>query len=181
MTIHYFHESTGAYIEQGRVFSLDEIQYPANWLDLTNDEEKAAIGLVPVAVVDPGEPAESALYDRAEVFSGATLTVTWTRKPDEEVEAITRTIVRQKIDALWRAADAYTSGFISGVAVGLLTLGQFQQKPKALAVTAWSSAVWDAYYSRKALVTVSSVDDLDFSSFGPIPHSVPELRAELGL
>jgi hypothetical protein len=50
-----------------------------------------------------------------------------------------------------------------------------------LAVSAWSSAVWDDYYARKALVTVSSVDNLDFSSHGPMPHSVPELRAELGI
>jgi hypothetical protein len=56
-----------------------------------------------------------------------------------------------------------------------------QSLPKALAVSAWSSAVWGDYYARKALVTVSSVDNLDFSSHGPMPHSVPELRGELGL
>jgi len=89
--------------------------------------------------------------------------------------------VAAKQDALWRAADAYTSGFISGVAVGLLTIGVIQGKPKALAVTAWSSSVWDAYYQRKALVTATSVDDHDFAGLGPIPHSVPDLRAELGM
>ena len=89
--------------------------------------------------------------------------------------------VTAKIESLWAAADAYTSSYISGVAVGLLTIGVLQSLPKALAVSAWSSAVWDDYYARKALVTVSSVDDLDFSSHGPMPYSVPELRAELGL
>ena len=89
--------------------------------------------------------------------------------------------VTAKIESLWAAADAYTSSYISGVAVGLLTIGVMQGKPKALAVSAWSSAVWDDYYARKALVTVSSVDNLDFSSHGPMPHSVPELREELGL
>ena len=56
-----------------------------------------------------------------------------------------------------------------------------QQKPKALAVSAWSSSIWAEYYRRKELVTIDSVDDLDFSSFGAIPHSVPELQAEVGL
>ncbi len=84
--------------------------------------------------------------------------------------------VTQKIDALWNAADKYVAGYISGIAIGLLTLGVVQGKPKALAVTAWSSAVWDAYYTRKATVTATSADDLDFSTFGPMPHTVPELR-----
>ena len=89
--------------------------------------------------------------------------------------------VTAKIESLWAAADAYTSSYISGVAIGLLTIGVLQSLPKALAISAWSSAVWDDYYARKALVTVSSVDDLDFSSHGPMPYSVPELRVELGL
>jgi hypothetical protein len=89
--------------------------------------------------------------------------------------------ISAKLDALWRSADAYTSSYISGVAIGLLTIGTLQRLPKALSVTAWSSSVWDEYYRRKALVTATSEDDLDFSSFGPMPHSVPELREELGL
>lgn len=90
-------------------------------------------------------------------------------------------IIAEKIEALWQAADRYTSSYISGVAIGILTIGVMQQKPKALAVSAWSSAVWAEYYVRKALVTATSTDDHDFSGFGPIPHSVPELQAEVGL
>lgn len=89
--------------------------------------------------------------------------------------------VHDKIEALWEAADKYTSGYISGVAVGILTIGVMQEKPKALAISAWSSSIWAEYYTRKALVTVDSVDDHDFSSFGPIPYSVPELQEEVGL
>ena len=89
--------------------------------------------------------------------------------------------VHDKIEALWAAADKYTSGYISGVAIGILTIGVMQEKPKALAISAWSSSIWAEYYARKALVTVDSVDDHDFTSFGPIPYSVPELQAEIGL
>ena len=90
-------------------------------------------------------------------------------------------VIADKIEALWAAADRYTSGYISGVAIGILTIGVMQQKPKALAVSAWSSAVWVEYYVRKALVTATSTDDHDFSGFGPIPYSVPELQAEVGI
>lgn len=88
--------------------------------------------------------------------------------------------LKSKVEALWAAADKYTGSYISGVAIGILTIGVMQQKPKALAVSDWSSSVWAEYYRRKALVTLDSVDDHDFSSFGPIPHSVPELQAEVG-
>lgn len=86
--------------------------------------------------------------------------------------------VENKIEALWSAADKYTSSYISGVAVGILTIGVMQQKPKSLAVSDWSSRIWDEYYARKALVTVASIDNLDFSAFGPIPYTVPELQQE---
>lgn len=89
--------------------------------------------------------------------------------------------IASKIELLWKAADTYTSAYISGVAIGILTLGVIQQKPKALAVSAWSSSVWDMYYTRKSLVTADSVDDLDFSSAGAMPFTVPELKAEIGL
>lgn len=90
-------------------------------------------------------------------------------------------LVENKIEALWQAADKYTRSYISGVAIGILTIGVLQEKPKAQAVSAWSSSVWAEYYARKALVTPTGVDNLDFSSFGPIPYSVPELQAEVGL
>lgn len=90
-------------------------------------------------------------------------------------------LINDKIEALWAATDRYTSGYISGVAIGILTIGVMQQKPKALAVTAWSSSIWAEYYARKALVTATSTDDHDFTGFGTIPYSVPELQEEIGL
>lgn len=89
--------------------------------------------------------------------------------------------VRDKIEALWAAADRYVTGYISGVAIGILTIGAIQSKPKAMAVTGWSSSIWAEYYARKALVTIDSVDNLDYSTFGAMPYSVPELQAEIGL
>jgi len=52
-----------------------------------------------------------------------------------------------------------------------------QGKPKCLEVQMWIKSIWTEYYIRKANLT----EDYDFSSFGPCPHTVPELMAELGL
>lgn len=86
--------------------------------------------------------------------------------------------IADKIESLWAAANAYTTGFISGVAIGILTIGVLQGKPKSLAVSAWSKVIWDEYYIRKAGITVDSNLNLDFSSFGPIPYTIPELSEE---
>jgi hypothetical protein len=90
-------------------------------------------------------------------------------------------MVSFKVNQLWKAADSYVESYISGIAIGLLTIGVVQAKPKALAVVAWTSSIWDEYYTRKAVVTADSTLNLDFSSFGSIPHSIPELRTELGM
>lgn len=98
---------------------------------------------------------------------------TWQASQASQVEA--------KIDALWCATDAYIAQYISGVAIGILTLGVAQMKPKALQVTAWTQAIWTEYYKRKAAVTATSVDDHDYTAFGPIPFSIQELKEEAGL
>lgn len=120
--------------------------------------------------------ADAAQYDDmiAEVAA------TYTAPPlpsDEEVAAV----VAAKIEALWQAADKYVTKYISGVAVDILTVGVIQKLPKATTVSDWSSSIWAEYYRRKALITYTSDDDHDFTSFGPIPYTVPELQAEAGL
>ena len=108
-------------------------------------------------------------------------TVTKTHQAVSKSSDETTAEIASKIDQLWQAANDYTANYISGVAIGLLTIGVIQGKAKALAVTGWSSQVWDEYYTRKAAINLGSPLNLDFSSFGPMPHSVPELRAELGM
>ena len=90
-------------------------------------------------------------------------------------------LIAEKTEVLWQAADRYTTGHISGVAIGILTIGVLAGGPKALAVSAWSAAIWTEYYRRKAALTADSADDHDFSGFGPMPHSVPEMQAEVGM
>lgn len=85
-----------------------------------------------------------------------------------------------KYERLWLAAHLYEQQFISGVGLSILSLGVAQSKPKALAVAAWSNNLWvNYYYPRKQAISFLSEPDCDFTIVGNIPHTVPELSAEI--
>jgi hypothetical protein len=113
------------------------------------------------------------------IEGGQVFTVAIEPLTQAEIDQTIASKIADKQSQLWAATDRYVTGYISGLAIGLLTIGTMQQKPKSLAITAWSQSVWNEYYVRKAAVTFDSVLDLDFSSFGPMPYSVPELQAEV--
>lgn len=83
-----------------------------------------------------------------------------------------------RIEALWTAASKFEQQSISGSAIGLITMGVIQKKPKSIAVQQWIKSIWDEYYIRKSDKTNF---DLDFSIIAEIPYTVPELMLELGL
>lgn len=89
--------------------------------------------------------------------------------------------LQRKYDYLWKAANDFQSGQISGAAIGLLTIGVLAQKPKCTAVQAWIKSVWVEYYTRKAGVNLQNNVNLDFSICGNIPYSVPELMEEVSI
>lgn len=101
--------------------------------------------------------------------------------PEEDAEVLVRqgeAVISARnhlITELWQAAHDYEYAQISGSAIGLITMGVMQAKPKCLAVRAWIDAIWAEYYSRKS----NGSDNFDFSSVGPCPYTVPELSAEL--
>jgi len=158
--------------------------------DLTN-EVLAAIDVFPLMGSEPAyNPISQAITEQEAVEIAGVWTRQWGIVDlTPEQTAINQAAkdladsqrVQAKVEALWAAADRYVTGYISGVAIGILTIGVLQQKPKALAVTSWSSAIWAEYYTRKSLITLTSQDNHDFSSFGPMPYSVPELQEEVGL
>jgi hypothetical protein len=86
-------------------------------------------------------------------------------------------VEQQRIDRLWQAAHDYEFAQVSGSAIGLLAMGVMQGKPKCTAVQDWIKSIWTEYYTRKA----NGSTDYDYSFAGPVPYSVPELMAELGL
>lgn len=89
--------------------------------------------------------------------------------------------LQRKYDYLWKAANDFQSGQISGAAIGLLTVGVLAQKPKCTAVQAWIKSVWVEYYTRKAGVSLQNNVNLDFSVCGNVPYTVPELMEEVSI
>ena len=90
--------------------------------------------------------------------------------------------VAGSIGSLWQAAHDYEYASINGSAIGIVTIGVLQGKPKCLACTAWMQSVWQQYYLRKPQVGITPQSELlDFSICGEMPHSVPELMAEVGM
>lgn len=132
-----------------------------------------SVAPVPLPALAPGESVVPGPLERM----GKGWRETWVVLPAPGPEVI----AEAKRAALWQAADSYTTSYISGVAIGILTIGVMLGKPKCSAVAAWSGGVWADYYGRKERVTADSVDDLDFSNHGPMPYSVPELQAEVGM
>ncbi len=137
---------------EGQVLHPDHFCKPANYSRFTPEESR-----------------------RTEIIRSSTGTLT-----DVQVLAVCPDILNVKYQRLWEAASAWERRNISGVALSLLTLGVSQGKPKALAIAAWSNRLWtDTYYPRKALISLNSEPDYDFSVVGDMPFSVPELAAEV--
>lgn len=99
-------------------------------------------------------------------------------------EEVAQMMADQKVlnvEALWQAAHNYEYAEISGSAIGLVTMGVMQAKPKCVAVQNWIKSIWQLYYERKATMNADISPNVDFSSCGPCPHTVPELMEELGM
>lgn len=142
----------GTLIDINAEHQIGNVNYPRNWFLDAGNRLAAGITEHPDPVLPPLTPAE---------VSAA---------------------IARNVDMLWHAASGYESAQISGVAVGLLTIGVMQAKPKSLAIAAWSASIWNLYYARKAAITPAWDAALaDFTLCGTIPYSVPELRIELGM
>jgi len=80
----YIKDSTFQYfIPQGTAFEIDSISYPANWLNLSTPEEKAAVGIVDVVY---GEYPNDQYYwvsQDAPVYADGVVTVDYTATPKD--------------------------------------------------------------------------------------------------
>lgn len=103
-------------------------------------------------------------------MTGEELEVGRVRKATDEAKA-----EAVRVDALWQAAHDKEFQAISGSAIGMLSIGGSQAKPKCVAVQNWIMSFWTEYYTRKA----NGSTDTDYSMFGEMPYSVPELIAEV--
>jgi hypothetical protein len=68
----FYNKEFNKYVVEGNAFELDGVQYPANWLNLSTPEEKAAVGLQ--EVIATNSPADERFYWVWSELNGAELT-----------------------------------------------------------------------------------------------------------
>lgn len=98
---HYFHAASGQYFTLGSGFELYGVRYSNIWLETATEADLAAHGLVPVVMVET-VPDDYKNYNRTEELVGAERRVTWTRKPQDEIDANRKANIQAEIDALER-------------------------------------------------------------------------------
>lgn len=74
----FYHRKTNQYLVEGNPFTLDDIQYPANWLNLSTPEEKQALGITPVLYKN--QPKDERFYWVSSTLDTGILTYTNTPK-----------------------------------------------------------------------------------------------------
>ena len=74
----FYSTTDGQYINEGQAFTIGDVQYPANWLNLSTPEEKLAIGLE--EVIATNSPASDIYYWVSSTLDKASLTYTNTPK-----------------------------------------------------------------------------------------------------
>lgn len=82
----FYRPESDQYINEGMPFTIDDVQYPANWLNLSTPEDKEALGIEEVITV--GERKDDRYYWVSESLNGAVLTITSTPKDLETVRKI---------------------------------------------------------------------------------------------
>ena len=71
------------FIPQGTAFEIDGIQYPANWLNLSTPEEKAAVGIVDVVYGAYPSDVYYWVSQDAPVYADGVVTVNYTATPKD--------------------------------------------------------------------------------------------------
>jgi hypothetical protein len=99
----FYRPESDQYINESVPFTIDDVQYPANWLNLSTPEDKEALGLEEVITV--GERKDDRYYWVIESLNGAVLTITSTPKDLETVRKICISGIRASAYSLLLPSD----------------------------------------------------------------------------
>lgn len=84
-----------------------------------------------------------------------------------------------RLEQLGLAYNNYVGQFVSGVGVGILTLGVASSMPKAIAFAQWVAKISLDYKQRMDMVNNVPLN-LDFSNNGAPPYRIWEVQQEVG-
>ena len=94
----FYSTTTNTYINEGHPFSIGDIQYPANWLNLSSASDKEQAGLVEVVTV--GERADDRYNWVSETLSGNIRTITNIPKDPDMIAQIESNAAQAEITRL---------------------------------------------------------------------------------
>ena len=101
----FYSTTDGQYINEGQAFTIDGVQYPQNWLNLSTPEEKASIGLE--EVIATNSPKSDQYYWVSTELNKATLTYVNTPKDLVQVKANAVSQVKDTAGKLLSQTDWY--------------------------------------------------------------------------
>lgn len=99
----WYSRTDGQYIYAGNQFTIDGVEYPSNWLNLSTQEEKEAIGLE--EVIATNQPANDQYYWVSVELDKATLTYVNTPKDLADVKTTAVNNVRASAYSILLPSD----------------------------------------------------------------------------
>ena len=96
----YYHAASARHLSEGNPFTLGDVQYPANWLNLSTAQDKLDLGLEEVITV--GTPEDSRYFWVSDILVGAVRTIINTPKDPEVVAAIKLSAINARVAQLER-------------------------------------------------------------------------------
>lgn len=94
----FYHQASNQHINEGQPFTIDGVQYPANWLNLSTPEDKQALGLVEVVTV--GTREDDRYFYVSETLEGSVRTIVNTPKDPEQIAIMEKAEKQAEIDRL---------------------------------------------------------------------------------
>ena len=106
----FYKQSTNQYITENTSFTIDDVQYPPQWLNLSTPADKEALGLVEVVTV--GEAKDPTYYWTGETLADGVLTLTATPKDLADVQkqavaSLNQTAYTLLLPSDWMVVKAY--------------------------------------------------------------------------
>ena len=99
----FYSTTNGQYIQEGTQFTIDGVEYPSNWLNLSTPEEKAEIGLE--EVIATNSPASDVYYWVSTELNEASLTYINTPKDLDTVKSNAVSQINQTAYSLLLPSD----------------------------------------------------------------------------
>ena len=99
----FYSTTDGQYIQEGTQFTIDGVEYPSNWLNLSTPEEKEAIGLE--EVIATNSPANDQYYWVSTELNEATLTYVNTPKDLDTVKSNATSQINQTAYSILLPSD----------------------------------------------------------------------------